>query len=66
MGRTNIYVDEDLIRKARRLTGLKSTRAIVQHALDLLVRPETRKRILRYYGTGIWKGELNSMRRNRL
>ena len=54
MGRTNIEIDEGLVRKARRLTRLKTKRQIVQKALELLVRSETRKGILRYYGSGIW------------
>ncbi len=65
MGRTNIEIDEALIRKARKLTRLKTKRQIVQHALDLLVRTEARKGMLRYYGTGIWKGDLKRSRRNR-
>jgi Arc/MetJ family transcription regulator len=66
MGRTNIHLNDDLMRKARRLTRLKSKRAIVDRALDLLVRSESRKRILRYYGSGIWKGDLKATRRNRV
>jgi len=65
MSRTNIEIDEDLIRKARKLTRLKSKRAIVGRALELLVRSETRKGLLRYYGRGVWKGDLRAMRRNR-
>jgi Arc/MetJ family transcription regulator len=65
MGRTNIDIDEGLIRKARRLTRLKTKRQIVDRALELLVRCESRKGILRYYGTGIWSGDLNASRRNR-
>jgi hypothetical protein len=37
----------------------------VDKALELLVRSESRKGILRHYGTGIWKGDLKAMRRNR-
>ena len=66
MGRTNIEIDEDLIRKARKLTRLKTKRQIVDRALELLVRSEGRKGILRYYGTGIWKGDLKASRRNRI
>ncbi len=66
MGRTNIHIDETLIRKARKLTHLKTKRQIVDRALDLLVRTETRKGILRYYGAGIWEGDLKSSRRNRV
>jgi Arc/MetJ family transcription regulator len=66
MARTNIDVDEGLIQKARKLTRLKTKRQIVDRALDLLVRSETRKGMLRYYGTGIWKGDLKASRRNRV
>jgi Arc/MetJ family transcription regulator len=66
MGRTNIDIDEGLIRKARKLTRLKTKRQIVDRALELLVRSETRKGILRYYGTGVWKGDLNASRKNRV
>lgn len=66
MARTNIDLNATLIRKARKLTRLKTKRAIVDRALDLLVRSETRKAILRYYGAGIWSGNRNASRRNRV
>jgi len=66
MSRTNIDIDEKLIREARKLTRLKTKREIVHKALELLVRSETRKGILRYYGSGIWQGDLKAMRRNRV
>jgi Arc/MetJ family transcription regulator len=65
MARTNININEDLIRRARKLTRLKTKREIVDRALDLLVRSEDRKRILRYHGSGIWKGDHKAARRNR-
>jgi len=66
MSRTNIEIDDGLIRKARKLTRLKTKRQIVDKALDLLVRCESRKGILRYYGSGVWKGDLRATRRNRV
>lgn len=66
MSRTNIEIDDALIRKARKLTDLKTKREIVDRALELLVRTESRKGILRYYGTGIWEGDLKASRRNRV
>ncbi len=66
MGRTNINIDDALIRKARKLTRLKTKRQIVDKALELLVRSESRKGILRYYGSGVWKGDLKASRRNRV
>jgi len=65
MARTNIYIDEALVRKARKLTRLKTKREIVDRALELLVRSESRKGVLPYFGTGIWKGDLKAMRRKR-
>lgn len=65
MSRTNIDIDDKLIREARRLTRLKTKRAVVQSALELLVRTERRKRILAYFSSGIWKGDLKAMWRNR-
>jgi len=66
MARTNININEALIRKARKLTHLKTKREIVDKALELLVRSEDRKGILRYHGSGIWKGDYKAMRRNRI
>ncbi len=65
VSRTNIDIDDGLIRKARKLTGLKTKRQIVNRALQSLVRSESRKGILRYYGSGIWNGDLKAARRNR-
>lgn len=65
MSRTNIELDDALVRKARKLTRLKTKRAIVDKALELLVRSETRKGILQFYGSGIWNGGLKRARRNR-
>lgn len=66
MSRTNIEIDDALIRKARKLTRLKTKREIVNTSLQLLVDTETRKGILKYYGSGIWKGDLKRSRRNRV
>lgn len=65
MGRTNIVLDDELVRKARKLTRLKTKREIVGKALQLLVRSESRKAVLRYYGSGVWKGDIKRVRRNR-
>jgi len=66
MSRTNIELNDALVLKARKLTHLKTKREIVDRALELLVRSETRKGILRFYGSGIWKGDLKETRRDRV
>jgi Arc/MetJ family transcription regulator len=65
VSRTTVDIDDNLIRKARNLTGLGTKRAIVHRALELLVRVEALTGILEYYGSGVWKGELKRARRNR-
>jgi Arc/MetJ family transcription regulator len=66
VSRTNIEINDALIQKARKLTRLRTKRAIVDRALELLVRTESRKGMLRYYGSGIWEGDLKAARRNRV
>jgi Arc/MetJ family transcription regulator len=65
MGRTNIEIDDKLILKARKLTRLRTKREIVNKSLELLVRSEERKGLLRLFGSGIWNGDLKRSRRNR-
>jgi len=66
MSRTNIELDDALILKARRLTRLKTQQEIVNRALELLVHSESRKGMLRFYGSGIWKASLKVSRRSRV
>ena len=66
MARTNININETLIRKAKKLTRLKTKREIVDRALELLVRSEDRTGILRYHGSGVWTGNYKLARRNRV
>ena len=46
VSRTNIEINDALIQKARKLTRLRTKRAIVDRALELLVRTESRKGML--------------------
>jgi Arc/MetJ family transcription regulator len=66
MSRTNVDIDDRLIRRARRLTGLKTKKAVIHRALETLVRTEDRKGFLRYYGSGVWQGDLKKNRRSRI
>lgn len=66
MNKPRIEIDERLLREARKVTGLKNTSEIVQRSLELLVTIESRKGMLLCFGTGIWRGDLKAMRRNRI
>jgi Arc/MetJ family transcription regulator len=66
VSRTNIEINDALLQKARKLTGLRTKRAIVDRALEIVVRTESRKGMLRFYGSAIWEGDLKAARRNRV
>lgn len=66
ISRTNIDIDDRLLRRAQRSSGLQNKKAVVRKALETFVRTEARKRILRNYSSGIWKGDLKAMRRSRV
>lgn len=65
MKRTNIVLNEDLVREATAATGIKTRRALVEHALTELVRREKQKEILNHKGRFEWKGNLETMRESR-
>lgn len=63
--RTNIVIDDDLIREAMRLTGLKTKRAVVEHALRTIVRLNRQRSVLALEGAVTWEGDLNALRTSR-
>jgi Arc/MetJ family transcription regulator len=48
--RTNIVLDDDLIREAQRLTGIRTKRAVVEEALKVLITTRKRKNLLEIEG----------------
>jgi Arc/MetJ family transcription regulator len=68
--RTNIEIDDELIREALRVSGLKTKRAAVGAGLRALIRLNTirlnrRKKILDLAGKVHWEGNLNESREGR-
>lgn len=63
--RTNIDIDEGLIEKARRLTGLRTKRAVVEAGLQALIRLKEQEEILRLAGRVHWQGNLDNSRQGR-
>jgi Arc/MetJ family transcription regulator len=62
--RTNIDLDEKLMRRAAKLTALKTKREIVHRGVELLVMLKEQERIRRYRGKLRWRGDLDSSRRS--
>jgi len=65
MKRTNVVLDEKLVERAKTATGLKTTRAVVDHALREVVRRRRQRQLLKLRGGIDWKGDLAAMRRGR-
>jgi Arc/MetJ family transcription regulator len=65
MKRTNIVLDEKLLREGLSRTGLKTQRALVDHALKELIRRERQMGLLALKGTVHWEGGLSAMRKSR-
>ncbi len=63
--RTNIEIDDDLLKQALRLTGLKTKRAVVEAGLRMLVRLRGQEDILRLVGKVHWEGNLDESRQGR-
>lgn len=65
MKRTNIVLDEKLVGKGMRLTGLETQRALIDYALRELVRRKEQRSILKLKGKINWEGDLEELRKNR-
>ena len=64
--RTNIIIDDDLIQRARQLTGIKTKREVVQEALRILIQLREQTDVRRLRGKLHWEGNLDEQRTTRI
>jgi hypothetical protein len=62
MKRTNLVLDEQLLKEATRELGLKTYSATVNKALEEILRIRKVQRIPEFFGKGLWHGDLSEMR----
>ena len=60
--RTNIEIDDNLMRDVLKATGLKTKREAVELGLKTLVRLRKQENIRNFRGKLNWEGDLDSMR----
>ena len=60
--RTNIVIDDKLMREALRASGLKTKRQAVEEGLRALLRLKRQGEIRNFRGKLAWKGDLDEMR----
>ncbi len=63
--RTNLVLDEELLKEATRLSGERTYSANVMRALKDFVRRVKARQILDLRGSGLWEGDPAAMRRDR-
>lgn len=63
--RTNIEIDDRLMRQAMRSSRARTKRAVVEEALRLLIQTRGQTAIRRLRGTVTWNGDLNVSRLGR-
>ena len=63
--RTNIVIDDKLMKAALRVTGLKTKREVVELGLRTLLRLQQQQEIRQFRGKLMWDGDLEAMRTDR-
>ena len=66
MSRTNIDIDDKLVKEGLKVTHLRTKKELVNYALEELVKKARRKRILELEGKVQWEGDLRQMRASRV
>jgi Arc/MetJ family transcription regulator len=64
--RTNIVLDDKLIERAQKLTGIKTKREVVQEALRTLILLREQAEIRHLRGKLKWEGNLHDQRLSRI
>ena len=60
--RTNVELDDVLVKKAMEVTKITTKKALINKALEELIKSNTRKGMLKFIDSGAWEGNLEEMR----
>jgi Arc/MetJ family transcription regulator len=60
--RTNVVIDDDLMKSALTVSGLRTKKDAIAEGLKLLVQVKSQKKIKRFRGKLKWSGNLDEMR----
>jgi Arc/MetJ family transcription regulator len=63
--RTNVVLDEELLKRGKELTGIKTTRQVIQEALETLVLLREQANVRNLRGKLNWEGDLGTLREGR-
>jgi len=60
--RTNVELDDVLVKKAMKITQISTKKALINKALEELIKSNSRKGMLDYIDSSVWEGNLKEMR----
>ena len=63
--RTNVVLDDDLVKRAQQLTGIRTKRELIDAALRTLVRLQEQSSARGLRGKLHWEGDLAELRQGR-
>jgi len=63
--RTNIVIDDNLMRDILKVTGLKTKREAVDLGLRTLLNLRQQQEVRKYRGKLVWEGDLDEMRKDK-
>ncbi len=63
--RTNVVLDETLLAQAKAVTGIQTTRGVIDEALRLLIRLREQGQVRDLRGQLRWEGDLATLREGR-
>lgn len=66
MSRTNVVLDDKLVVKCQKATGIQTKKALIDFALQEILRHEDQKKILELRGEIQWEGDLKKMRNGKV
>ncbi len=60
--RTNVVIDDDLMKSALKTSGIRTKKAAIEEGLKLLIQMKGQEKIRGYRGKLKWTGSLEEMR----
>ena len=66
MSRTNVVLDDNLVEKCQKATGIKTRKGLIDYALHEVLRHKNQKKLLELKGNVDWQGDLATWRKGRL
>lgn len=64
--RTNIVLDDQMVKRAQKLTGIKTKREVIHEALRTLILLHEQASVRELRGKLTWDGDLDAQRQSRV